>query len=379
MHWKRIRVGTRYSSTKRLIVREDVQYRDFAATYESMGEAQLLELATQRDQLVDLARLALESELARRQLPAQSDRGSIGREILNETDGEKDGTSSWYAQNLKFCRTHLAALLKVVAPAAVLGYMAIAGSLEIVHRVDRQLRQEIATNPAMLPYFPDRLEFLVLGISRWVGLYLSWLLSCAAFAAVASLVISREEGQETGVGGYYRAVREHLGPFLKSTTALFLLVVCGLTGTGFILLSFVSGFLRRDNAQAITYAATVLIVILWIWLLARFALVVPIVAAERIGTFKAFQASERLSEPIRGRIFLLLLESEVLGFCLVSLPFWIVRSAGLQSLQSWEYWLAMAASVAGGALAQLPMMVGISKAYLEVRGAQGPVTGVTPA
>jgi hypothetical protein len=129
-------------------------------------------------------------------------------------------------------------------------------------------------------------------------------------------------------------------------------------------LVFVIGSLKLGHdAIAITNALTALIFTAWVWSLARFGFVLPIVATEGTGAFQAFQRSELLSEPIRGRIFLLLIESEIAGFCAASLPFWILRWAGVRSVLSWESWLLVAASVSGAAITQIPMMVGVSRLY----------------
>jgi len=275
----------------------------------------------------------------------------------------------WYSRILTLCRSEMRLYSGIVLPAAAFSYIGVIAGYKVSRTISQHLvsegRREILGGKSLEYVYGHHLgEVAAVASSRLGGFLVSWLVLCFAFAAIANATRELRTGYKPAVEESYAPVRERPLAFLKASLILFVIVVCSLGGT------WIGGILLMDavpnSEPLLPYLLGGIGALLGLWLVGRFAFVVPILVLEQRDVFSAFQKSEILTEPVRGKVILLILESEIATYIAAMTPYWIVAAApGDLPWPSWTGWILLVLSVAGTGLAQLPMMVGISEIYLD--------------
>jgi len=266
----------------------------------------------------------------------------------------------WYRENLLFCRLNFKDLVGIVIPPAVLSYLVFWGTSVITRHIGTRFRHELQQDPYSMHIW----DLVALGLSRCGGLYLGWLLSCSALAAISVFVRQRAAGQRPSARECYLTLARRPGAFTRVVTLLFI------TFGGSLAITFLVGgpllfYVAPDISYGFFIGGCCAIMVLWILWFSPFVFAIPITAAEPMGALVAWRRSKTLSEPYQTRMFVLLVESEMAGYIAAVLPRWLVYWVAPSSLTYWQHTALVAVSVVGVAVAQLPMMAGISAAFLH--------------
>ncbi|HXZ29346.1 MAG TPA: hypothetical protein VEG08_15230 [Terriglobales bacterium] len=357
-----------------------------------MADEELLRLARDQGSLLEAARLTLEEELRKRGLsvedtpqpsaepsPPAEEAPSLWQGWKTAFQAEEDAPPpkgllartgklhAFYLETLRLYRDHFRLFASFIVPAALLNF-----GIWVVRRLaNRALAQ------ALLPdtLGPWRLTPSFLAAATAVNLTTAlsaWTVTSAAFACIVTAVDRLGRAQEVRVRDCCVRLQARLGPFLRAT------VLAGiLTGLGFgaaggivVVLFTIVEALTHSPGMSVTSATVALYVLaaLVLGVLARMAFTIPLVMTESTSAMVALKSSNRLSDRFVLRIWLALMESEIVTYLVVlgmhkgqsylaeqfPFPFWS------------QYPLGAGATVLVGLL-QVPAMIAITLLYFRAR------------
>jgi hypothetical protein len=199
-----------------------MQMQDIARAYQTKTDEELLELATESEQLTAEAHSVLLSELARRRIdnprpldvqdpsgfgevqdpeksevPRQSDPGAIGE---------------FMAEVLRIYYDRLWLFAKLAAPGVVVGYVA----LVLGRDEGREIASHLPRGIAILSHQP---EFLEIWLANTAGYLVSWMASCFSFGVICSAVRQIAAGVIPSASDCFVEVRQRMGSFVRFSAA----------------------------------------------------------------------------------------------------------------------------------------------------------------
>ena len=350
--------------------------QDLTWEYQSKSDEELLRLATEPDQLTADARTVLAGELARRQIDGVErlkhfhEEEQQGRRAAKQPAHEiVSSLYDWHVSRfiedvLRLYHSHFWFFVKLVAPAVVMGYIAILGTRSEAREIIRQL-------PPGFTLMSHRTEIIELWLVNISGYLASWLAFCISFGAISSGVRQVRDGFAPSVRDSIAAVRERMGPFFRlSLLLLFLLFVAeGVAGflfTGVFRLvqqrhSHMNGF--TFFIVSYTFGSLALLVF------SRFGLAIPALVLDNYRVGQSIFRSDELTEGKWLILAALLGKSLVLGYVVGMCPFWLTRWIPADvSLPSWFPWVLNVASIVGVTIVEPTLFVGLALLYTRTSG-----------
>src|SRR4029077_377128 len=218
-----------------------MQIPDFVKVYEAKSDEELMQFAAAREQLTSEARLALQSELSRRQISIAEHSGSSqnngkwhdsGRVSVSERlqQGERQGVGDFVEEVLRTYHTHFWLFFKITAPAVIISTIAIITGRNEGQEIARHLPRGLE----LLAYRTEMFEMWLANFSAWL---VSWMAFSFAFGAICIALEETEAGFTPTAWHSLRNVSERLGSFLRISLLLFALLLVAeaasmLLGTG---------------------------------------------------------------------------------------------------------------------------------------------------
>jgi hypothetical protein len=203
-------------------------------------------------------------------------------------------------------------------------------------------------------------DVALIGLLRFGSVFLSWLLGCFAFAAIATAI----EGQEDGESGWrhdsFERAREHLTPLFVVALITFLSFGAGMIVLGLVEMAAakIVGWVRFGR---VSYVATIVGCIVVASVVSWLGAAIPLTLQGNTKLRTALKRSIELSNGYEGALFLLVLESIVGG-----LIAWYVTLHGLSFLApdklrytDWYGWLANLVAVMASAAVDPPLFIGL--------------------
>jgi hypothetical protein len=347
-----------------------MQIEDLTKAYGAKTDEELLQLATESEQLTPEGHAALRVELAKRRI--DSTKPLIAAEETQQAGIEQPSTyfkrvfrdshsvSGFLAEVFRVYHDHFWLHVKLSAPSVVLGWIAVfAGGYEV-----REIVRHVPGGAQMRSHSIGIFEIGLINLTTFL---VSWLAVAFSFGSVCVTVRRTSGGIVPSVLDAFAEVRERIGPFLRVSLALFfLLLIAFAVAMGF---SFITVFWVFDRFHPSHFAilllsygsmGTVLVVF------SRFALAIPAVLLDN---YRVGQAIFRSDELTQGKWLTLtaLLGKSLLGGYLVGMcPFWLAHWI-LPSIPmpSWFPWILTAASIAGVTVVEAAMFIGFALLYLE--------------
>ncbi len=361
--------------------------QDLTWEYQSKSDEELLRLATEPDQLTADARTVLAGELARRQIDGVErlkhfqEEEQQGRRTVEQPAAHKIVSSlyDWHVSRfikdvLRLYHSHFWFFVKLVAPAVVVGYIAIFGARSEAREIIRQL-------PSGFTLMSHRTEIIELWLVNISGYLASWLAFCISFGAISSGVRQVRDGVVPLVRDSIAAVRERIGPFFRlSLLLLFLLFVAegvaGLLFTGIFWLvqqrhSHMNGF--TFFIVSYTFGSLALLVF------SRFGLAIPALVLDNQRVGQSIFRSDELTEGKWLILAALLVKSLVVGYVVGMCPFWLARWIPADvSLPPWFPWVLNVASIAGVTVVEPTLFVGLALLYTRTSALASTLDGNAP-
>jgi hypothetical protein len=346
-----------------------MQIQDLIKSYETKTDEELLRLAASSGQLTPEANSALTGELAKRRidvtkrLEAPISEGERARAYRLSLGSHSNGVGEFVEEVLRVYRDQFWFFIKLVAPAVVMGYIAV--------RIGLYEAREIARQLLRLPFSEitrHRTEFVEMGMANWGGYFVSWMAFSFSFGAICFALDEIKTGITPSVTGSFASIGHRLGPFLRLSLLLFFMIALA-TGVGGWLLGVVFWNLGREHVHTSRFASLVLtsgLSCLALLVMSRFGLAVPALLLDDYPVGQAMFRSDELTEGKWLTLAALLAKSLIGGYVAGMLPFWMASfiPAGTQ-LPSWFTWTLTAASIAGVTLVEPTLFIGFALLYLK--------------
>ena len=201
---------------------------DLATEYLTKTDEELLQLAADPEQLTSSAQTALANELAKRRITVAEhstvlqDEGSQPRlERLADSaplsSRDSHQVSEFVTEVLRVYHDHFWLFVKLIAPAVIIGYIAVLlGRYEVRH-----IARHIPWGPEVLEHKAEMLEISFLNQIEYLVM---WFASCLSFGAICSAVRQIGVGALPSFQDSFAAVRQRMGHFLRLSLLLYFLI-----------------------------------------------------------------------------------------------------------------------------------------------------------
>ncbi len=350
-----------------------MQMQDFVRVYEAKSDDELIQLATAREQLTSEARLALQSELFRRQISIAEHSGASqndgkwhdsGRVSVSERlqQGERQGVGDFVAEVLRTYHSHFWLFFKITAPAVIMSTIAIVTG----RNEGREIARHLPRGFELLAHRTEILEIWLANFSAWL---VSWMAFSFAYGAICIALEETEAGFAPSAWHSLRNVRERSGSFLRISLLLFVLLLVAsaasiLLGTGvFWILHQLQVRPSRLAILLVSYALVAPALVVF----SRFVLAIPAVILDDCRVGQAMFCSDKLTEGKWLTLAALLAKSIIGGYVAAMCPFWLasfIRAAAPSP--SWFPWILTIASIIGVTVVEPTMFVGFALLYLKM-------------
>jgi hypothetical protein len=350
-----------------------MQIQDFVKAYETKSDEELMQLAAAREQLTSEGRLALKSELSRRQISIAEHSGASQNDGERHDSGlisvserlqpsEQQRVGDFVAEVLRTYHSHFWLFFKITAPAVIISTITI-----ITGRNEgREIARHLPRGLELLAHRTEMFEIWLADFSAWL---VSWMAFSFAFGAICIALDETEAGFTPSAWHSIRNVRERLGPFLRISLLLFVLLLVA-EAASVLLGSGVFWILHqlqvRPSRLAILMVSYTLVGPALL-VLSRFALAIPAVILDDCRVAQAMFRSEELTERKWLTLAALLAKSIIGGYVAAMCPFWLASLIRVTTpLPSWFPWILTIASVIGVTMVEPTMFVGFALLYLKM-------------
>jgi hypothetical protein len=347
-----------------------MQIQDLIRLYEMKTDEELIELATEPAQLTIEANTALAGELARRRIDAkawldrcsENDQISVERpEPVKTSSLQPQGHSEFITEVLRVYHRQFWFFIKLIAPAVVVGYVAVYLSRQEAREILRDRGVELLKHP---------IEMFEMELLNFAGYFSSWMAFSFSFGAICAGVYQIETTKDVpSVKGSFAEVCKSIGAFLRLSLLLFFLcfvvhIVSASLSTGIVQL-----LLERHihpNGFAI-FIFSFVFMGLALLVLSRFALAVPAVVLGHYRPGRAMFRSDELTEGKWLILAALLSKSLIGGYVAGMAPFWLARWIANSIYLPWWYpWVCAVVSTLAVIVIEPTMFIGFALLYLRM-------------
>lgn len=352
-----------------------MQVQDFVKAYQAKSDEELIQLPVAPEQLAAEARLALEGEMSRRAISIVDNsvfpqhegyehdvRRSTPSERLQTGDGQNEGVGDFVAEVLRTYRSHFWLFLKITAPSVIITTIAIISARNEVREISRHLPRGVE----LLAHKTELLEIGLINYSAWI---LSWIAFSFVLGATCIAVEEIIAGFTASAGRSFLNIRERMGPFLRISLLLLVLVV--VTEAASVLLG--AGVFWVLRQWQVHPAGRLIMVVsyglagLAILVASRFFLAVPAVVLDDCRVWQAIFRSDRLTQGKWLTLAALLSKSLIGGYVAAMCPYWMASFVPATTpLPSWFPWILTIASMIAVNVVEPTMFVGFALLYLKM-------------
>jgi hypothetical protein len=342
---------------------------EFAVAYQAKTDEELLQLVGSPEQLTPEAYAALKGELANRRIDSAAPltgEEENGQTKLNQprTSGthllrESQSAGEFVEEVLRFYQGHFWLFVKLIAPAVIIGYVAV--------MMGRSGGQEIARHlPRDLELLAHRTEILEIWLANFVGLFVSWMAFCFSFGAICSAVGQIAAGDVPSASDCFAEVRGRVGSFLRLSTLLFSLGLVAVAGAGLLDNAVFWTFHQRQAHPSFFMIKVVsyLFAGLAFLVLSRFGLALPALILDNCRVGQAMFRSDKLTERKWLILAILLAKSLVGGYVAGMFPFWL--AGWIWAYVHLPLRFLTVASIAGVIAVEPFMFIGFALLYIEM-------------
>lgn len=348
-----------------------MQIQDLAKSYQTKTDEELRQLATNSEQLTSEAKSVLRSELARRKIDAteyaeaQAEKEHLGDNATSRglsLPGYPRPIGELVEEVLRVYRGQFWFFMKLVAPAVVVGYIAVRMGHNAAWEIARHLPRD---GRALLSH---QTEFVEIWLSTSLGYLVSWIAFSFSFGAICFGVGQIRKGDTPSVPDSLTAVCHRLGSFLQLSLLLFFLILVA-EGAGGLLSGGIFWILQYGHVHPghiAIWALTFGIACLALLLMARFGLAVPALILDDYRVGKAMFRSDELTQGEWLSLAVLLGKSLIGGYLVGMCPFWLASFIPSTSrLPLWFPWILNVASITGVTVVEPMMFIGFALLYLR--------------
>lgn len=347
-----------------------MQIQDLANSYQTKTDEEILQLAQNSEQLTPEAQSVLRSELARRKIDAiqylevHADREQLSKNARSRGSSlplYPPGVSQFVEAVLSVYRGQFWFFIKLIAPAVVVGYIAVL----MGRNEGREIARHLPRGVALLSH---QAELIEIWLANSTGYLVSWMAFSFSFGAICFAMGQIGAGVTPSVADAFGAICHRLGSFLRLSLLLFFLILVA-EGAGGLLSGGIFWILRQGQVHPGRFAIWVVtfgVACLVLLLMSRFGLSIPAFILDDYGVGQAMFRSDELTEGKWLTLAVLLAKSLIGGYVAGMSPFWLASFIPANArLPSWFPWILTTASIAGVTVVEPTLFIGFALLYLK--------------
>ena len=339
-----------------------------AVAYQTKTDEELLHLADSPEELTPEAQSALKSELAKRRIDSTAclnaqeannqsklgQHGVSGALLLRESES----VGEFVSEVLRVYHAHFWLFVRLIAPAVVVGYVAIVAGRHEGQRIARHL-------PRGFLFVGHGTEILEIWVAYFAGLLVSWMAFSFSFGAICSAVGQTSKGVVPSPSDCFAEVRERIGSFLRLSALLLFLALVAVAVANLLGITFFWILHQRRMHFSIftTQSVSLLCVGLALLVLSRFGLALPALILGNCRVGQAMFRSDELTEGKWVTLAILLAKSLIGGYIAGMLPFWLAGWIWAYVQVPWQF--LTVASIAAVTVVEPFMFVGFALLYIR--------------
>ena len=198
---------------------------------------------------------------------------------------------------------------------------------------------------------------------RFGSYFISWLLGCFAFAAIATTVNNLDEDDVDSVWRHdsHQRARENFGRLVLAAFITFCSFLVGVVASEFVQFAAIqvvgwSHFARFIYGASLVGTVVVASVVSWL------GMTIPLIVAGNTGVWAALKKSMELSDGYEGALFWLVVQSVAGSFAAWYATVYGLRLVTPVQLQYtvWYGWLVYIVAILAGAAVEPPLFIGLS-------------------
>jgi hypothetical protein len=344
-----------------------MQLQDYASGYQSKSDEELRLLASDLEDLIPEARLALEGELNRRKITIQvnlasdSDEEETASASRPEFVGPPQSAGRFVEEVLDLYQRHFLFFFKLTLPAVAVSWILFYTTSKELDTIFRQLFSgQRRIDPATL------LEAYSL---RGTQLLASWMIFSLLFAIFGFATRDIDGGRSPDFSRSLSGVRKRIGRFVGVSLLLLgiNLVALFLATMAQAAVIWIASHLHFHGLQSV--ALWLLLGVLALLPVSRFGLATPAVFLDDCGVSQSMFRSDELTEGKWLILGALLAKSLIGGYVAGMSPFWLGSFIPLP-FTGWFLWVLRALSIAAVSAVEPVMFIGFALLYLRMSTAQ---------
>ena len=341
---------------------------DLAVAYQTKTDEELLHLADSPEELTPEAQSALKSELAKRRIDSTAclnaqeanNQSKLGQHGVSGTLllRESESVGEFVSEVLRVYHAHFWLFVRLIAPAVVVGYVAIVAGRQEGQRIARHL-------PRGFLFVGHETEIFEIWVAYFAGLLVSWMAFSFSFGAICSAVGQTSKGVVPSPSDCFAEVRERIGSFLRLSALLLFLALVAVAVANLLGITFFWILHQRRMHFSIftTQSVSLLCVGLALLVLSRFGLALPALILGNCRVGQAMFRSDELTEGKWVTLAILLAKSLIGGYIAGMLPFWLAGWIWAYVQVPWQF--LTVASIAAVTVVEPFMFVGFALLYIR--------------
>jgi len=345
---------------------------DLIRDYSAKSDEELLELASESGELTSIAQTALTNELAKRRINVAEQLKALGDEevlskpgqlgiLANQPRHYSYQVSQFVAEVLTVYHSHFWLFVRLVAPAVIIGYIAVLTGRSEGHEIARYIPRGVEG----LEHKTEMLESL---LATQLGFFVSWVAFSVSFGAICSAVGQIGAGFIPSVHDSFAAVRARVGPFLRISLLLYSILIVLIAGAGLLSVGVMAILSKRQAHPSILAIELISFATVGLALLvfSRFGLAMPALILDNYTVGQAIFRSDELTQGKWMMLAILLVKSVIGGYLVGMFPFWVAARIPAKIPAPWFPWLFNIASVAAVIVVEPTMFIGFAVLYLRM-------------
>jgi hypothetical protein len=343
-----------------------VQLQDYASSYQSKTDEELRLLASDLEDLIPEARLALEGELSRRKITVQGDLTSDSEKGKTSASrpqlvGPPQSAARFIEEVLDLYRSHFWFFFKLTLPVVAVSWILFYATSEALNAISRQLFSGYRSiDRAIL------LEAYSLRGTQWLA---SWMIFSLLFVIICFATREIHGGRSPDFSRFLSGMRHRIARFVGVS-----LLLLGITLVALFLATLAQSAviwmaIRLHFHGLPSMALWLLLGVLALLPVSRFGLAIPAVF---LGDFSVSQSMFRSDELTEGKWLILgalLAKSLIGGYVAGMSPFWLGSFIPLP-FAGWFLWVLRAFSIAAVSAVEPVMFIGFALLYMRMSTVQ---------
>jgi hypothetical protein len=342
---------------------------DLAVAYQTKTNEELLQLLASPEQLTPEAQAALKSELAKRRIDSAAHLDPEGengqtKSAQPRTSGtqllrESQSVGEFAGEVLHVYHGHLWLFVRLIAPAVIIGYVAVVMSRNEGGEIARRL-------PRGFGFAGQITEILEIWFTYFVGYLVTWMAFCFSFGAICSAVGQIAAGVVPSASDCFAEVRGRVGSFLRLSILLFSLALVAVAAAGLLDAAVFWIFHQRQVHPSFFIMRVVSFVFagLMLLVLSRFGLALPALILDDCRVGQAMFRSDELTDGKWLTLAILLTKSLLGGYVAGMFPFWL--AGWIWAYVQLPLRVLTVASIAGVVVVEPFMFIGFAVLYIKM-------------